>query len=409
VALTNTSAKNAKPKDKPYKLSDAGGLYLYVHPSGSKTWRLKYRLEGKERTLTIGKYSPSTEFGYSLAKARTVRDQAKDLLSKGVDPSQDKQRKKLETKIKQSDTFKLIAIEWWNTKKSSWSENHADAVLHTLKQNIFPCLGHRPITDISPPELLQTIRKIESRGALEMAAKVLQRCNAIYRFAITTGRANYNPATDLREALKTPERRNHPALSAKELPEFLRKLSAYDGHIQTRLATELLILTFVRSGELRGAKWDEIDWDQMEWRIPKERMKMREEHIVPLSSQAISILDQLKGLSGHHGYVFPSQQNANKPMSENTILYALYRLGYHSRATAHGFRQTASTILNETGFTPDAIERQLAHAERNKIRAAYNKAEYLPERRKMMQWWGDYLDQIESGSNVIAATFGKVD
>jgi len=405
VGLTNTAAKNAKPKDKPYKLSDSGGLYLYIHPSGSKTWRLKYRFDGKERVLTIGKYLPNSDVGYSLAKARISRDQAKDLLAKGVDPSIDKQRKKLESKIKQSDTFKLMAFEWWNTKKSGWSENHADAVLHTLRKNIFPYLGHRPISDISPPELLQVIRKIESRGALEMAAKVLQRCNAIYRFAITSGRTNYNPASDLREALKTPEKRNHAALSAKELPEFMRKLSAYEGH-QTRLATELLILTFVRSGELRGAKWHEIDSGNKEWRIPKERMKMKEEHIVPLCNQALSKLIQLKELTGHREYIFPSQQNASKPMSENTILYALYRLGYHSRATAHGFRQTASTILNEIGFTPDAIERQLAHAERNKIRAAYNKAEYLPERRKMMQWWGDYLEQIESGSNVITASFG---
>jgi len=407
LALTNTTAKNAKPKDKPYKLSDSGGLYLYIHPSGSKTWRLKYRFDSKERVLTIGKYSPNSDFGYSLAKARTSRDQAKELLTNDIDPSQDKQRKKLESKIEQSNTFKLMTLEWWNTKKSGWSDKHADAVIHTLRQNIFPFLGHRPITEISPPELLQVIRKIESRGALEMAAKVLQRCNAIYRFAITTGRAQYNPASDLREALRTPERRNHAALSAKELPEFMRKLSTYDGHGQTRLATELLILTFVRSGELRGAKWDEIDWDKNEWRVPKERMKMKEEHIVPLSSQALLILNQLNELTGHREFIFPSQQNANKPMSENTILYALYRLGYHSRATAHGFRQTASTILNETGFTPDAIERQLAHAERNKIRAAYNKAEYLPERRKMMRWWGDYLEQIECGSNVLTANFGK--
>ena len=407
MGLTNTTAKNAKPKSKPYKLSDSGGLYLYVHPSGSKTWRLKYRLDGKERVLTIGKYSPNADIGYSLAKARITRDQAKELLATGVDPSLDKQRKKLENKIKQSDTFKLIALEWWNTKKSGWSKDHAEAVLHTLKQNIFPFIGQCPIADITPPELLKVIRKIENRGALEMAAKVLQRCNAVYRFAITTGRANYNPATDLREALKTPERRNHAALSAKELPEFMRKLSKYDGHIQTRLATELIVLTFVRSGELRGARWDEIDWEQKQWRIPKERMKMKEEHIVPLSSQTLSILEQLKKINGHRNLIFPSQQNANKSMSENTILYALYRMGYHSRATAHGFRQTASTILNETGFSPDAIERQLAHGERNKIRAAYNKAEYLPERKKMMQWWGDYLEQIECGSNVITASFGK--
>ncbi len=408
MALTNTSIVNAKPKDKAYKLSDTGGLYLYIHPSGSKTWRMKYRLDGRERVLTIGKYSKDLDSGHSLLSARSMRDKAKKLLVEGVDPSIEKQRKKNENRQRQSESFELIAREWWEMKKARWSSKHGQAVIHTLEQNIFPSLGKRPIAEITAPEMLQVIRKIESRGALEMASKILQRCSSIFRYSITTGKAQYNPAADLREALKTPEKRNHPSLEARELPEFLQKLSKYDGHIQTKLATRLLFLTFVRTGELRGAKWEEFDWDKKEWRIPKLRMKVKtEDHIVPLSSQAVEILDELKKLNSGCEFILPSQRNIAKPISENTILYALYRMGYHSRATGHGFRTTASTILNETGFSPDAIEKALAHGEKNKIRAAYNKAQYLDERHNMMQWWADYLDNLEYGTNIIKGSFRK--
>jgi len=241
------------------------------------------------------------------------------------------------------------------------------------------------------------IRKIEQRGSLEIASKVLQRCNSVFRFAIATGLATYNPAVDLREVLKTPVSRNHPALKESELPAFLEKLDNYDGQLLTKLALRLLILTFVRSGELRGAYWDEFNLKKAEWRIPADRMKMRDEHIVPLSTQAMTLIEQLREINGQRELVFASHVKPRIPISSNALLYALYRMGYHSRSTVHGFRQTASTILNENGFAPDAIERQLAHAERNKIRAAYNKAEYLPERRKMMQWWADYIDDLEHG------------
>lgn len=406
MALTNTAAANAKPKEKPYKLSDAGGLYLYVTPTGLKSWRLKYRLDGKERVLTIGKYSSNSKTGVSISAARQTRDEAKLLLADGIDPSKNKQRKKHEVKKQQADTFEIIANEWWEARKSAWTENHANSVKRSLEQNVFPVLGKRPVADISPQEILQVIKRIETRGAHEIASKVLQRCNGVYRYAITTSRAIHNPAADLREALKTPEKKNYAALSAKELPKFLEKLDDYDGHVQTKLATKLLVLTFVRTGELRGALWDEFDIEKREWNIPANRMKMKKEHLVPLSDQTIAILKELKPLTGHRDHVFPSRQNANKPMSENTILYALYKLGYHTKATGHGFRTTASTILNETGFNPDAIERQLAHVPKNKIRGTYNKAQYLPERIKMMQWWADYLDQQESGENVVTAPLG---
>ena len=400
MALTNTAVTNAKPKSKPYKLSDSGGLYLYVTPTGLKSWRLKYRLDGKERVLTIGKYANKSKQGVSISEARQARDEAKQLLTEGIDPSKEKQRKKHVVKNQQADTFEIIAREWWIARKSAWTESHANSVKRSLEQNVFPTLGKRPVADITPQEVLQMIKQIESRGAHEIASKVLQRCNAIYRYAITTSRAVHNSAADLREALKTPEKKHYPALTAKELPDFLEKLEGYDGHIQTKLATKLLVLTFVRTGELRGALWDEFDLKKREWNIPASRMKMKKDHLVPLSDQAIAILKELKPLSGHRDHVFPSRQNANKPMSENTILYALYKLGYHTKATGHGFRTTASTILNETGFNPDAIERQLAHVPKNKIRGTYNKAQYLPERKKMMQWWADYLDQQESSGNV---------
>ncbi len=246
------------------------------------------------------------------------------------------------------------------------------------------------------------LRKIETRGALDITHRAMQTCSQIFRYAIITGRAKYNPAIDLRGALKSPGKSNHAYLEAAELPEFLSKLRAYDGHIQTRLAMDLLLLTFVRTTELRAAKWEEINLEKAEWRIPAERMKMREQHIVPLSRQAIEIIEEVRKLSGHGIYVFPSQNNPDKFMSENTMLYALYRLGYHSRATIHGFRATASTILNEHGFRADVIERQLAHGERNKVRAAYNHAQHLPERRDMMQWWADHLDGLVGNGEIIS-------
>jgi integrase len=276
---------------------------------------------------------------------------------------------------------------------SKWTPAHAKKILKRLETHVFNRIGTRPIADIAAADLLSVMRKIEEHGS-EIAHRLLQICGQVFLYAVVTQRASINPAVSLRGALKPVIKKNHAYIKPNELPQYLRNLEAYDGAPQTKLAMKFLLYTFVRTGELRGAKWSEIDLDNAEWRIPAERMKMREPHIVPLSRQAIVTLKQLQLLTGQWQFVFPNQHKPAGPMSENTILYALYRMGYHSRATGHGFRSTASTVLNEHGFPPDVVERQLAHGERDKVRAAYNHAQYLPERRKMMQWWADYLDEV---------------
>lgn len=407
MTLTATTAMAAKPKEKAYKLSDSGSLYLFIHPSGSKTWRWKYRFNGKERIYTIGKFSNNDELGYTLAQARIERDKARHLLKSHIDPTEHRTRQKIQAELTKSATFELITRAWWENKREGWKEGHAKDVLKSLERDIFPALGKWPIKEISAQDLLKQLRIIEGRGALEIASKVLQRCNSIYRFAIIEKKADYNPAADLRGVLKVRKTRNHPHLKANELPEFLQKLSRDHGFLQTRLATKFIILTFVRTGELRRAKWRDINFEKHEWRIQEADMKKERELIVPLSSQCIEILEELKQINANSEFVFASVRDLNKPISENAILTVIKRLGYKKRATGHGFRTTASTILNEIGFTADAIERQLAHGEDNKIRAVYNKAQYLEERRKMMQCWGDYIDSVERQDNVIVGAFGS--
>jgi len=386
MALTDTSCKNAKPSEKPRKLSDGGGLYLEVMPSRSKYWRLKYRFSGKEKRLAIGVYPQ-----ISLKEARIKRDEAKKLLSENIDPSQAKQDAKRQNTLKTENLFEEIAREWHEKQSNGWTERHAKYVLVRLEADIFPELGNIPTNEIKAPDLLAALRKIEDRGALDIAKRARQTCGQIFRYAIATGRAERDIAVDLKGALKVAKKKHHAHLQESELPELLEKLDLYDGEPQTKLAIKFTLLTFTRSGEVRGAEWSEIDFDKEQWIIPAQRMKMRVKHIVPLSSQVLAILKELIKHTGNEKYLFPSHNNSFKPISENTMLYAIYRMGYHSRTTIHGFRSTASTILNENGFPPDHIERQLAHAERNGVRAAYNHAEYLPERHKMMQWWGNYL------------------
>lgn len=403
MALTTVAIAKAKTRSKSYKLSDAQGLYLLVHSNGSKYWRLKYRVAGKEKLLAVGTYPAVT-----LAVARRVRDEAKQRLAAGVDPVQQRRDQKRRVLFDSVNTFAAVAKEWIEAQRGRWTDRHADKVTESLANNAFPLLGSRPVAEIETLELLNTLRIIEKRGALEVASRVAQRCASVLRYAVQTGRIKSNPALDLKGALKTRKAQHRAALSAAELPEFLRKLADYDGYIQTRYALEILMLTFVRPGELRGARWSEVDFEKHEWRIPAERMKMREEHIVPLSSQAVAALKAAHDLSKDSEFVFPSPRNSRKTMSENSLLFAMYRMGYHSRATAHGFRATASTILNEMGFDADVIERQLAHAERNKVRAAYHRSQYLSERRAMMQHWADYLDARKSGQEkVVAGRFGK--
>lgn len=389
--LTEVAVRNAKPKNKPYKLADGGGLFLWVQPSGGKWWRYKYRFAGKEKLLALGSYPD-----VSLAEARERHAQARKLLSAGNDPGEVKKEEKRQALLKSVTTFEAIAREWCESRKHKWVTRYGSAMMTRLEKHVFPKLGDRPIADISAPELLAVLRIVENTGALDLAMRLLQASGQIFRYAIATGRAERNPAADLRGALKPPVRKHQAHLKADELPEYLQKLEAYDGSLQTKLALKLLLLTFVRTGELRGAEWTEINLEMAEWRIPAERMKMRDPHIVPLSRQAIAVLAELQPLTGQWRYVFPNQHKPSGCMSENTMLYGLYRMGYHSKATCHGFRSTASTILNEHGFRPDVIERQLAHSERNQVRAAYNHAQYLPERREMMQWWADFLDQMAS-------------
>ena len=396
MPLTNTQISKCKPDKQPYKLSDSGGMYLLVHPNGSKYWRLKYRLHGKEKTLALGVYPE-----VSLAQARDARDEAKKKIKSNIDPIIERREAKQKIMTAQENTFAVTAKEWHEQQKDRWTAHHATEVINSLAREAFPYIGARPITDIAPQDLLVVIKKVEKRGALDVASRLLQRMNSVFRYAVQTGKISINPATELKGVIKQRKVKHMSALKADELPEFLSRLDNYSGDPVTVLAFKLLVLTFVRSGELRGATWEEFDLENSQWRIPEERMKMRHEHSGPLSKQAIKVLEELKPITGRHGLLFPNRNNPGKCTSENTLTYAMYRMGYQSRATVHGFRATASTILNEQGWKPDVIERQLAHAERNKVRAAYHRSEYLADRKKMMQHWADYLDSLRSGANVI--------
>jgi integrase len=388
TSLSDAKVRNSRPRTKPFKIADGEGLFLLIMPSGSKYWRLKYFFAGKEKLLALGVYPE-----VNLADARERRAQARKVLAAGNDPGETKREAKRLLIQKHENTFEVVAREWHQNRLCKWTPEHAKKILKRLETHVFPKIGKRPIADIATSELLSVIRKIEEHGA-EIAHRLLQVCGQVFTYAVVTQRVTINPAVSLRGALKPVVKNNHAYLKPNELPEYLQELEAYDGALQTKLAMKFLLLTFVRTGELRGAAWSESDFDKAEWRIPAERMKMRDPHIVPLSRQAISVLKELKPITGNWQHVFPNQHKPSGQMSENTILYALYRMGYHSRATGHGFRSTASTVLNENDFPPDVIERQLAHSERDKVRAAYNHAQYLPERRKMMQWWADYLDEV---------------
>lgn len=389
MSLSDAKARNAKPRMKPYKIADGEGLFLVVKPSGSKYWRLRYFVDGKEKLLALGVYPE-----VSLADAREKRAQARKLLAAGKDPGDMKKESKRLARMKSANTFETLAQEWLEKKIHEWTPGHTRAKRSQLQRHILPTLGDRPIADLTAAEVLGVLRTVEAMGILDTTRRVRQIIGQVFMYAIATGRAERNPIPDLKGAVKAPIVKHHTYISEVELPEYLNTLEKYNGSIQTKLALRLLLLTFVRTIELRGAQWAEIDFEKAEWRIPAARMKMKEMHIVPLSRQAVVVLRELVKCSGYRQYVFPNEHNPSKFMSENTMLYALYRMGYHSRATGHGFRSTASTILNEHGFRVDVIERQLAHGERDKVRAAYNHAQYLPERRTMMQWWADYLDEL---------------
>lgn len=391
MALTVAQIKAAKPKDKPYKLADGEGLYILINPNGSKLWKLKYRFAGREKKLSLGAFPE-----VSLVEAREQRNEAKKHLKKEIDPGILKSSIKRANKEAAENSFEVIAREWHVKFSSTWSEGHAERTLIRLEQNIFPWLGKRPIKEITAPELLSSLRRVESRGSIETAHRILQVCGQVFRYAIVTGRAERDISADLKGALAPVKKKHHASITDPvEIGKLLRAINDYRGFFVTKCALKLAPLFFVRPGELRHAAWSEFNLDKAEWRIPAEKMKMRQTHIVPLSTQAIHILQELMPYTGHGKYLFPIQSNPKRPMSENTVLGALRRLGYSSdEMTGHGFRSMASTLLNEQGWNRDAIERQLAHAERDNVRAAYNYAEYLPERRQMMQHWSDYLEKL---------------
>ena len=400
MPLTEIACKNAKPREAQFKLADGNGLYLLVHPNGSRYWRHKYRWQGKEKLLAYGVYPE-----VPLAEARDRREATRRALRLGTDPAALKKQQKLVASVKAANTFKVVALEWY--AKKHWAQSHADRVLRSLEADVFPHIGARPVADITAPEILAVVRIVEKRDAFDIAGRVLQRIGAVIRYAIVTGRAERNPALDLRGALKAPEVTNRRALPAEDLPNFLRALSDYRGSDQVRMAMRFHILTFVRPGELRTAEWSEIDVDNAIWRIPGEKMKMKEEHLVPLSRQALGVLEELRDISGKSRFVFPNLSTPSKVMSENTLLRCIELLGYRDKATAHGFRTTASTWLNEAGWPSDWIERQLAHVPRNKVRAAYNKAQWLAQRREMMQAWADALFEMQIKGKVVQGNFER--
>ncbi len=400
MALTDTKIKNLKPADKPYRLADAEGLYIEVSPTGSKLWRFKYRYGGKQKVLAIGKYPV-----ISLADARDKRLDAKRLLADGIDPGQAKK----EAKRAQTNTFKALADEWWYNQQEGWSDHHKNTTYRRLEMNIFPWIGDRPVREISSRELLEVYRRIENRGALEVAKRTARICSQIFAYGVAAGIVENNPGAEMSKALKVRPKRNWPALTdPKKLKKLLEAIDTFDGTFPVLCALKFSMLTFARPGEIRKAEWPEIDFENDLWIIPAEKMKAKREQLVPLSRQAVSILKELQPLTGSGQYVFPANRGKSRPMSENTVLAALRRLGYsRDEMVAHSFRSIASTLLHEQGWPSRVIELQLAHVDQNKIRGIYNRAEHIDDRTRMMQAWADYLDGLKSGAKVLTINGNK--
>lgn len=414
MALTDIKVRTAKPTDKQYKLTDGSGMHLLVHPNGSKYWRLQYRFDGKQKMLALGVYPD-----VSLADARTRRDDARNLLANNIDPGDKKKSDKIEQE--EARTFEQLAVEWHATNKK-WSEEHSRRVLKSLEDNLFPAIGKRNIADLKTRDLLAPIKAVELSGRLEVASRLQQRTTAIMRYAVQSGLLDYNPAQEMVGAVASSNRQHRPALQLKRIPELLRRIDSYTGRPLTRLAVELTLLVFIRSSELRFARWSEIDFETSMWTIPAEReaidgvkhsqrgSKMRTPHLVPLSHQALAILKDVYKLSGDRDFVFIGDHDHRKPMSENTVNKALRVMGYDTKVEVcgHGFRTMACSLLIESGlWSRDAVERQMSHMERNSVRAAYiHKAEHLDERRLMLQWWADFLDANRE-SEVSPYDFGK--
>ncbi|MGD9947675.1 MAG: tyrosine-type recombinase/integrase [Desulfobulbus sp.] len=401
--LVDTAIKNAKPKEKPYKMTDGKGLYLLVKETG-KYFRFDYRFQGKRKTLALGVYPD-----VSLSGARERLAEARKRLADGIDPGE--QRKMDKEATADHNSFEAVAREWFIKYKHTWTDNHARDIISRLEANVFPWIGGMPIANVTPPVLLSVLRRIEARGAIETAHRIKQMCGQVCRYAVGTGKAERDPSADLRGALPPPPSKSMATITdPKGVAGLMRAIKGYKGEMITCCALRLAPLTFVRPGELRQAEWADIDLARAEWKIPPEKRKLKKAlkaipqnfHIVPLSKQALAVLMDLQPLTGEGRYVFPSLRTGERPMSENTVNAALRRMGYSKEEmTGHGFRAMASTLLHEQGWPSDVIERQLAHKERNSVKAAYNYAQHLQERRKMMQAWADYLDALEKGAEII--------
>ncbi|OTA21717.1 integrase [Xenorhabdus beddingii] len=402
MKLTDMAIKRAKPKEKTYTLADGNGLSLLIDTNGSKGWRYRYQFAGKTKMISLGIYPVIT-----LTEARAKRDEARKLVANGINPSEARKAEKTAAINQTENTFKNIALEWYNGRKDRWSVGYREDMMSAFENDVFPYIGDRPIAEIKPLELLEVLSIMEKRGATEKLKKVRQRCGEVWKYAIITGRAEYNPAPDLASAFVPHKREHYAHLSVNELPEFLRSVDKYMGSQIVRVALRILILTGVRPGELRKAEWSEIDLDKAIWEISAEKMKMRRPHIVPLPEQAINLLKQIQPISGSYQYVFPSRTNYKNHLSDMALNTMMKRMGYGGRATGHGFRHTMSTILHEQGYNTAWIETQLAHVDKNSIRGTYNHAQYLDGRREMLQWYADYMEVLEQGGNVVHGKFKK--
>jgi len=405
MKLKDITCKSAKPKDKQYKLTDGNGLYLLIKPNGGKYWRYKYRFMGKEKTYSVGVYPEIT-----LIEAREVHRTAHKMVAQGVDPNEQKQVLSLQKRTENIETFEAIAREWLKKREGEIEDKTLKNIERRLERNLFPKIGRLPIKSITAPILLEAIKEIESKGIIETSRRVNQGAGQVFKYAIACGKAENNPAVNIVDALKTNEVEHFKSMPISELPIFINKIHLNEARLfkQTSLALQMMILTFTRKKELAHAKWEEFDFDKNIWTIPAERMKMKKEHTVPLSNQTLNILSELKLLNGNWEYVFPSVQKPRKPMHEDTLLRALYRLGYKGSATIHGFRALAmTTIMEHLGYRYEVPNIQLAHSKGDNIRKAYDRTKFLEERTKMMQDWADYIDAI-SVNNVVEGKFGGV-
>lgn len=398
MALTDTEIKRAKAKDRPYRLSDGSGLYLWLTPSGGKLWRWAYEFGGKEKLMSLGKYPDVL-----LASARSRLASARQMLASGIDPMAERKAQKTAVKVADEHSFQRVSLRWLEHWQEGKSPRHILTTKRRLETNVFPALGHLSVNDITAPDIVAMVRAIDARGARDIAKRAMETTGQIYRYAVAHGYATHNPATEVkpRDILKASQRTNYARVDAKELPKLLRQIEIYQGTPVTRLAMKLIALTFVRTSELIGARWTEFDFEDARWNIPAARMKMRTAHVVPLARQVVELLDILRDLTGDGDWLFPGDLDRTKHMSNNTILKALERMGYKGTMTGHGFRGIASTILHEREYAHEHIELQLAHSPRNAVSAAYNHALYLRQRAKMMQDWADLLEQAQRGAKVL--------